>query len=420
MPEFLTEFINDLNRKSTRILEDFENKEANKLYEKVFPPFWKDYNIESCSPTQNVISVDGSNGHAPTSNGGFFFVCRALALGREKRYKDVITDFDFSNTRDQSTYISRVMELTEHTAPIKAIKDGFRGTILIDGSLFGRMAHLPLELKLANNKGFMIDYFKHLIELLKLCKEHNILLIGISKESRATFFSEFLIKEIFKNNITDVGIRNRLVSLALDNPREAIKLAKTTGNAKIIMLTEELISRKPDSLLILNNAEKSGYTHPLLLGASIRWRRSGRLISTNPNKYLETNFPTLYEDKEFLKQARQVITEMQDFPAIISFHILPSIIDTPLRVDIPAWYFGIETRLLDVGWPEAVDINIDEILKIISAGYCGLSNYNVWLSAVDDEVKLSRKDFEDLYLKKFEEIVGKKTTPRGYRRVRYP
>ena len=65
-------------------------------------------------------------------------------------------------------------------------------------------------------------------------------------------------------------------------------------------------------------------------------------------------------------------------------------------------------------------INLNEVLKLLSAGYCGLGNYNIWLTAVDNEVKLSRVDFEELYLKKFEEIIGKKATPRGYRRVRYP
>jgi hypothetical protein len=255
---------------------------------------------------------------------------------------------------------------------------------------------------------------------LDLCKNKGILPIGISKESRSSFFNEFLIKEIFKETIPDLGLRNRLVSLALDNPREAIKLAKTTGNQDIIVLTEELITRKPDSLLILNNTQNSGFTKPLLLGASVRQRRAGMLITTNPNKFIENNFPTLYENKKFLSRAKRIITKMLDLPAIISFHFLPHITDTPMRIDIPAWYFNIETRLIDVGWPEIVDININQILELVSAGYCGLSNYNIWLKAVDDEVKLSRKDFEDLYLKKFEEIVGKKTTPRGYRRVRYP
>lgn len=420
MPEFLTEFIVDLNTKSKRILENFEDKKINKFYENKFKAHWINYQLDSCIPEQDVIAIDSSRGRCPTSNGGFFFVCRALALGKKNKYRTIFTDFDFSNIMTQSTFIGRVMEWTEHLAGIQAIEKQFEGILLIDGSLYGRMAHLPLELKLENNKGFILDYFEIYLKLLKLCKEKGILLIGISKESRTSFYREFLIKEILKEKISDKKLRKRLLSEALDRPKNAFKLAKSIGDKDIILLTEELIAKKPDSLLILSNAKDSGYIKPLLLGASTRWRRAEKLIRTNFRQFIESNFPTLSEDPDFIKHAQKIIFEMLDFPAIISFHILPTRIDTPMRIDIPAWYFDINERLLDIGWPKLIDIDLNEVLKLISAGYCGLENYNIWLTAVDNEVKLSRVDFKELYLKKFEEIIGKKATPRGYRRVRYP
>ncbi|MFX1257011.1 MAG: DNA double-strand break repair nuclease NurA [Promethearchaeota archaeon] len=420
MPEFLIEFIKDLKKKSKKILESFEDKEINKFYEKKFNSYWIAYQIKSCAPDQDVIAIDSSRGRCPTSNGGFFFVCRALALGNDYKYRTISTDFDFSNINTQSIYIGRVMEWTEHLAGIQAIEKNFEGILLIDGSLYGRMAHLPLELKLENNKGFILEYFEAYLKILKLCKEKGILLIGISKESRTSFFREFLIKELLKEKISDKKVRKRLLSEALDQPKKALKLAKSLGDDVIVLLTEELIARKPDSLLILNNAKNSGYTKPLLLGASARWRRAERLIRTNFRQYVESNFPTLSENPEFIKHAQKIIFEMLDFPAIVSLHILPTRIDTPIRIDIPAWYFNIDKRLLDIGWPKTIDVDLDEVLKLISAGYCGLENYNIWLTSVDNEVKLSRVDFEELYLKKFEEIIGKKATPRGYRRVKYP
>ncbi|GAH73037.1 unnamed protein product [marine sediment metagenome] len=56
MPEFLIEFIDNLNEKTKRILENFENKEINKLYEKLFPNYWMDYGIKNYEPTQEVIA----------------------------------------------------------------------------------------------------------------------------------------------------------------------------------------------------------------------------------------------------------------------------------------------------------------------------------------------------------------------------
>jgi hypothetical protein len=186
------------------------------------------------------------------------------------------------------------------------------------------------------------------------------------------------------------------------------------------MLINELVNRKPDHLLILNNSKNSGYTYPLLLGASQRWRRRAKQISVSIESFIESQFPTLSSENDFKQKAVKVISKILDLPAVISFHLLPQLIDTPMRIDIPASYFNIESKLLEVGWPEVINVNLEHVLELISAGYCGLENYNIWLKAVDDEVKLKRKNFEDLYLTKFKEIIKKYITPRGYRRVRYP
>lgn len=420
MPEFLIDFMSDLNGKSKRILESYKDKEINDFYKKKFKAHWIKYQIESCLPEREVIAVDGSRGTCPTSNGGFFFVCRALALGRDKKFKSVYTDFDYSDFRTQLTYIGRVMEHTEHLVAQKSMQDEGRDVLLIDGSLFGRMAHLPMEFKLQNNQDFMVTYFEAYMNLLEYCKKHHILLMGISKESRTSFFREFLIKEILNEKVSDDELKKKLLKEALDRPRRALKIAKSTGDKEIILLTKELIARKPDSLLIVHNSSSSGYTTPLLLGASSRWRRASQLIENNIAGYIKSNFPNSSEDPKFILEAQEVINRMLNLPAMLSFHLLPRRIDTPMRIDIPSWYFDIHKEVLEVGWPVPVDIDIDEILKLISSGYCGLNNYNVWLKAVDDEVKLSRLDFEELYLKKFEELIGKQTTPRGYRRVKYP
>ena len=420
MPEFLPEFIQELTNKSARILKDFENTESKDLYKDIFYDYWKDFEFKGSEPTQKVVAIDSSIGDAPLFNGGSFYVARALGLSKEKKYRRIESDFDFLRTTTSTNFLGRLMEWTEHLVAIDVIKDGFDGTILIDGSIYGRLVHLPIELNLLNSKGFMIDYFETIIELLKFAKEKNILLIGISKESRTSFFREFLIKELLKSIIPDSKMRKILVSTALDDKKKGRMNAENTGDLRIIMLINDLINRKPDNLLILNNKKGSGYTHPLLLGASQRWRRRAQEISTDANRYIESQFPSLYTDPVFVEKARIVVNQLLDVPGIVSFHALPSSIDTPMRVDIPSFAFGVESKLLEVGWPKVMNVDLSNVLEIISAGYCGLENYNIWLKAVDDEVKLKRKNFERLYLNKFEEIIGKYTTPRGYRRVRYP
>ncbi|MHA1284127.1 MAG: hypothetical protein ACTSQP_16635 [Promethearchaeota archaeon] len=98
------------------------------------------------------------------------------------------------------------------------------------------------------------------MKLLDSCYKNGTLIIGISKESRTSFFREFLIKELLKLEMSDALLANILVNTALDNKRMAVMEAKKTGSDKIVRLIQELVNRKPDGLLIMKNAKSSGYT----------------------------------------------------------------------------------------------------------------------------------------------------------------
>ncbi|MHA1253342.1 MAG: DNA double-strand break repair nuclease NurA [Candidatus Helarchaeota archaeon] len=411
----------ELNSKSSKILLDFESRDMINLFNEIFKKYWISYSLRNVKINDNIIAVDGSYGDAPISTGGIFYVTRALALSKDKNYKRVFLDFDYSPEFNLTSFFGRVMEWTEHQVIIDVIKDGYSGYILLDGSIYGRFMHIPIELNLMNANTFMIQYFETLNELMTLCKTKNIPLIGISKESKTVFFKEFLIKEMLKSLIQNDSLCNELLTAALKDKRRAIKMAENLQIPTVVELVNELITRKPDSLLIMNEAESTGYTAPLLLGASLRWRNRIKEIERDPELYIKQNFPTTSKDKDFLDKASDVVKKMLELPSIVSFHLLPDLIDTPMRIDIPAWYLGRDDKIREIGWPKIIeDIDITDILDVISAGYCGIDNYNVWLVAVDSQVKLPKKVFEDLYLSKLEEIIGKKITPRGYRRARFP
>ncbi|MHA1284850.1 MAG: DNA double-strand break repair nuclease NurA, partial [Promethearchaeota archaeon] len=303
MPEFLTEFIEDLHGKARKILENIEDESSNLLFKDIFEQFWVPYNLKNIPANLNVLGIDSSIGSCPIYNGGDFFVARALALGKNDRYKEVFCDFDYLKRSKTENFLGRLMEWTEHLVALKAIEDGFKGTLLIDGSIFGRMSHVPIELDLVYNKGWMIEYFRTLMKLLDSCYKNDILIIGISKESRTSFFREFLIKELLKLEMSDALLANILVNTALDNKRMAVMEAKKTGSDKIVQLIQELVNRKPDGLLIMKNAKNSGYTTPLLLGASQRMRRMAKEINADVKKYILSRFPRLSDDQEFMNKA---------------------------------------------------------------------------------------------------------------------
>ena len=430
MPDFLESYVRELNAKSERMKNDYGTKSSKVALEleKAFERFWISQDLPSSSPSEfSVLAVDSSSQHVVTSNGGIFYVVRALALSKNRRYRELVTDFDFTSdsTHNAAHVIHRKMEWMEHMAALQAVKDGFEGFLLFDGSIYGRLAHIPIETGYVNDRAFMLKYFETLIKLLESCRENGIPIVGISKESRTSFFREFLIKIVAEKLIDEIGLSKaeleRLLSLALDDKRRAVKELEKFKHSSIFKeIMEELLARRPDFQLILSYARSTGYATPLILGASARWRRSYRRIVINPEGFIKSNFPISSRDRDFVKWARSIVEKIPDLPAVISFHLLPAINDTPMRVDVPAWVFGIKKKLSEVGWPEEADIDISEILRLISAGYCGLENYNIWLKAADDAVKLKREIFENLYLSKFEEIVGRFATPRGYRRVRFP
>ncbi len=433
MPEFLSLYVNDIKSKLNRIKEYYYISKSSRLYlelEKTFRRFWIGFELMNSHPSEfSVLAIDSSSRHVFMGNGGIFYVVRGLGITKREKYRDLIADFDFvSDHHNAELVIRRKMEFLEHRVAIKAVEDGFKGFILIDGSIYGRLVHIPIETCFANDREFMLEYFKVILRLLELCEREGIPLVGISKESVTSFFREFLIREIAVGVKDDLGLSaeevERLLSLALDDRRKAIEEVKRLERSRDIGilkdLIEELLIRAPDFHLILNYADFPGYTVPLILGSSIRLRRSLGMITRDPESFVRSHFPISSRDDGFVDRAVEIVKRLPELPAVVSFHILPAVNDTPMRVDIPAWVFGLDYKLYEIGWPEKVEVDIDAILKLISAGYCGLDNYNVWLKAVDDEVKLSREVFENLYLSKFEELVGKSATSRGYRRVRYP
>jgi len=431
MPDFLESYIKELNLKSERIRKEYSTNTESKVIIKLktaFDEYWINTDLPNSTPSDfSVLAVDSSSQHVVTSNGGIFYVIRALAQSKDKRYRKIVADFDFtSDSMYEAVHIiHRKMEWLEHEVALEAINDGFEDYILLDGSIYGRLVHIPIETGYVNDRAFMLKYFETLIKLFESCRENGIPIVGISKESRTSFFREFLIKIVAKKLIDEIGLSKaeleRLLSLALDDKRRAVKELEKLKHSSIFKeIMEELLARRPDFQLILSYAKSTGYTTPLILGASARWRRSYRRIVINPEGFIKSNFPISSRDRDFVKWARSIVEKIPDLPAVISFHLLPAMNDTPMRVDIPAWVFGIKKKLSEVGWPEEADIDISKILRLISAGYCGLENYNIWLKTVDDTVKLKREVFENLYLSKFEEIVGRFATPRGYRRVRFP
>ncbi|MBC7113789.1 MAG: DNA double-strand break repair nuclease NurA [Candidatus Methanomethyliales bacterium] len=442
MPNFLEDFAGVVGRKSEVLKGKIFKGKLNPL-EEVFDEFVKLHwtclsNLDEfqVNPSElDVLAVDSSVYTNLLSNGGIFYLIRSMAIRRDEIYKGIETDVIFSRDKMSriSEFITAKMELLEFKVALEALRDGFRGNaILLDGSLYGRAVHIPIETKVEEERDALIHYFEVYKELLNLCRESNVLLVGVSKESRSTFYRDYLLSLIFEEEIRRVDVEEEDKKLLkeiffqiLDVERVAFekfaKLKEKYGDRlkTVELIFKELASSRPDYQLIINHVSNVGYMRPLLLGPTVRMIRRFREYKENPKQYVRKYFPhlTMEKDENFTQWAVKVLDGILQFPSFASFYILLDARDSPIRIDMP--YYG--RSMSDVGWPEPVEIDMRQMLKLMVTGYCGLEAYNLWLKNVDENVRLRRKVVDEIYFPYLEKVFGEKIIRgRGYRRVKYP
>lgn len=442
MPDFLDEFASSIGNKKETLREKVLKGKPNPLqdtFRKQFSLLWKPLvntdEYRSNVGELGVTAVDSSLYMNLMSTGGIFYVIRSLAVCKDKENKELQTDVFFTKSGliEAHYYIGTKMEMLEFQAAIDVLEKGFEcSAILIDGSLYGRAMHLPIETKIEEDRTAVLEFFKTYAELLGLCREKGILIAGVSKESRATFYRDFLLKQIFAEELekTDIeaGDKQRLNAIfpeVLENEKTAFskfrRLKQKLGSKleTIELILTELASSRPDYQLVMNFAESVGYTQPLVLGPSAKAAQRMRPFRVNPKKYVLNNFPITVRERgvEFVDWATETISSIPRFPSFVSFYLLMDVRDSPMRIDVPCW----EQPLSKTGWPKPIDVDLQALFRIMVSGYCGLDAYNLWLKNVDERVKLKRRVVDELYFPYMEKLFDSKIIRgRGYRRVRFP
>jgi hypothetical protein len=442
MPEFLDEFAASVISKKEavkeKVLRGTPNPLQNHFREKL-PSYWVKIDDPAklgVNPAElSVMAVDSSVYSNLLSTGGVFYVVRSLAVCRSVEQKLLESDVFFSKggSVTERNFISVKMEMLEFQVAIDALKGGLGcGTILIDGSLYGRLVHVPLESKVEEERLILIDYFRVYRELLDLCRKNNVLLVGVAKESRSTSFRDFLLSLVYREELAKLDINDddaRKLKLlfmeVVDDFTLGLQKFEKFGQkygAKletVRMILEELSRSRPDYQLVMNFAESVGNTKPLLLGSPPRLARKLEALRSDAKGYVRKNFPNALreEGKGFVDEAAHVIAGIPDFPAIVSFYVLFDRRDSPIRIDVPCW----DQKLIDVGWHKPASVDLDGVLKVLATGYCGLDCHNLWLKNVDERVRLKKKTVDNIYVPYMEKLFGEKIIRgRSYRRVRFP
>lgn len=444
MPDFLEEFASSIDNKKVTLKEKILKGKPNPLssgFEKYFNAHWIPLNETdkfSVKPSDlSIMAVDSSVYTNLLSTGGIFYVVRSLAVCRDRERKLLETDAFFTKASflESQLLIGRKMEMLEFQVAIDALRSVFKcGNVLIDGSLYGRVSHVPIETRIEDQRLLLLHYFQVYRELLDLCKTEKILLMGVSKESRSTFYRDYLLKLIFNETLEslgssiDAGDLHRLRPIfaeMLDDEKAArrkfARLRQKYGkDLEIVgLILEELASSRPDYQVIMNYAQAPGYTQPLLLGPSARTARRLGECWRDPAKYVRAHFPVTVRERgnDFVTWASDILKSLTTFPGIVSFYVLLDARDSPIRIDIPCWDYTFSRT----GWPKPIDFKIDDVLKVMVTGYCGLDCYNLWLKNVDERVRLKKRTVDNIYFPFMERLFDAKIIRgRGYRRVKYP
>ena len=451
MPEFLDVFAREIERKKGRFKELLSQGVSNRLDEelrRLMQPNWHplpDLDVATEVALPKAVAVDGSMARRYLALGSVFYVVRSLALCGKRRVRRLESDVFASraDARDITRYINRRSEYVEHGVAREAVEteDGCR-FLLFDGSLHGRLMAVPRDMPQEGQRGFMIEYFREYSELLQSCRDKDIIPVGVSKDSRVTLLRDHFLKIMLTDELDKLGLSkededeiretfNRILNRQRGQRiRRFRALEPKYGVGKldrILQILFEARTLRSDHQMILNFTSTEGYSTPLELGAYGRGAGLLDMYRRQPREYVDRHFPEAVDEAEdsekFVDEATEVLSRIPSLPTTVSFHALLDRRDTPMRIDVPSWVFGISRSLEDLAGFSAIDgVDIEAIVSMLKLLFGGIRHYNVLLTSVDSEVRLKRDTVDRIYLPLLERSLGLPIPVahvRGYRRGWY-
>jgi len=362
--KFIGEFVEQLNSKQNEYRKllnlDEEETELRLTLKELLERYW--HTLPTPKKTFiNEYAVDSSSATRSLNNGVDFFIIRALMLGSKneswkKLYFEMVKGIrDYNVSSDFERLLRDLIEIEIVIENISKVPD--ESIILIDGNLYGRFTHLLKELKLRGWRHLPLKLIDKLQTLFRLCESRKIMLAGVSKFSKTRVFTTAMLKK------KDPKVQD-----------------------PDYLDTELLFWWKKD---------ETGYTTPLLLG-EYAIEKEVRLMNRKAENYRERFFGHIEPDKR--DWATKVIKEIPYSPAIVMFHIIPSLESQPLRVDIPACCLGINKKIMDVE-PFAFidDTTVNRVVEQLVIDFGGRDVYNALLYIVDKEVRLGAKSVDQIY-----------------------
>ena len=438
--------VEEVNRRRDELLRVVrEPEDRAELYRDLLLPFWLELPPEAGAIDGEVYAVDSSDGVIELAGGGVIYVVRAASLSnkRDEVRKLMVDAFYPRSDESLSDYRKLAREHLEHLSALEVAQGLSSGdTILIDGSIFGRMSHVLKAIDIPGRQDFIIDYVEAFHELLATCMKRRVNLVGVAKDSRSSVLRQSLLIGRLINNLGKYDWRTQsdiidFLKVLNRHPRKArsaLRELRKELDKETEGILNELMDDTPDYKMILAAKVGAGYSHPLKLGVKIL--ESGFVdILFSPEKwgsFIQSFIKTIVTDEEPEKEpieerVREALKRMASYPPVGTLYVKFSSNEIPLKIDIvhpdiEGWEVSNPEPRLIYPMPALGEGlgKVTEVLGVLRALYAGLKNYNVLLTAVDKYVKI-KFSVRELYKARIESLLGTLIQQsRGTRRVSFP
>ena len=421
MPHFLDLFLTELQEKRDafrRRLTGEESTDLDRRLKTAFQKEWRALPLEKKTDFR-VIAVDSGRSTREYATGSFMYICRASAITSwGVSYRRVSSNAHMiASPREQLIDLASIRsEHIEHQVALEAVQEASDvDLLLLDGSLYGRITHVPIAFNYPGERDLYLRYMQTFMQLLEECRKRKILILGISKDSVARHLTRILLESVKTEILKELGPAlsadelDRLAPLFDTEKKQSISARSILKNLPISKdqhdlvwdLLYELRRPRPDFSLIQAWTETSGFTTPIEPYPDVPLFK---YESQDPAAYVRRRFVHAYNDYEreadFEKWAIPIMKDVFHIPTFVTFCAKLAHNDTAMRIDMPAFSAGLPTRISQLSSSRLLDpppARVTEVLSTLRGEYGGLELYNVYLVKADQEARLPMRDVRTLY-----------------------
>ncbi|MFX1513586.1 MAG: DNA double-strand break repair nuclease NurA [Promethearchaeota archaeon] len=402
------------------------------------------HNLPAPVPVGSIIGSDGSFINYQLRDGSILLINRAIALGLGKEKREIDMGIVFGNSTDINFFQGHLSQFLEIRATYKLIEELKPEYALLDGSLMTLFTNLPFDIPIRTldrhsplkfssfafpASGLPINLTLEVGKLIRIAKNSGTTLIGVSKDSNASYLENLILDPSIYNQIKLLELpfeaSNKLNSAYesfLRNPMATIAQFKKIGLKnkmqddpewhRLMDILSFRLSATSDCAMLSLMVPNTGFSTPLELSAT---PQQERIWKRSPTDFLKRNFyqtigdiPVEFRD-QFEEAILNAIKEINKFDTIITTYIHFENNGRPIRLDLIASDAGYTGRaFINAEDPHFVEITpeVEKAIAIAHGSYVNDKIHNTLLWEADEIVKMRRGDTGVVYLDILEQETG--------------